>query len=168
MWVARGRQGAAQKPGGSPICRTYHTTAGGNITCTAPWTVGWGSREWAGWSAALSQRPESRFRRQTALRTGQSGVAVTSPLSLSHNGRPALTNSTRSVEPPKASLWSEDGDDAATLQLLRPVSRPPQPVQLAHSLRASDEPPEAPASQSSSASYASPRLPCGVLPLLLH
>ena len=72
---------------------------------------------------------------------------MTSPLSLSHNGRPALTNSTRSVEPPKASLWSEDGDDAATLQLLRPVSRPPQPVQLAHSLRASDEPPEAPASQ---------------------
>ena len=101
---------------------------------------------------------------QTALRTGQSGVAVTSPLSPSHNGRPALTNSTRSVEPPKASLWSKDADDAAALQLLRPVSRPPQPLQLAHSQRASDEPPEAPASQSSSASYASPRLPCGVLP----
>ena len=45
---------------------------------------------------------------------------MTSPLSLSHNGRPALTNSTRSVEPPKASLWSKDGDDAAALQLLRP------------------------------------------------
>ena len=43
------------------------------------------------------------------------------------------------------------------------VSRPPQPLQLAHSQRASDEPPEAPASQSSSASYASPRLPCGPL-----
>ena len=88
---------------------------------------------------------------------------MTQPLSPSHKARPPLTNAMRSVEPPKASLCSEDGDDDAALQLLRPVSRPPQPVQLAHSLRASDEPPEAPASQSSSASYASPRLPCGPL-----
>ena len=60
---------------------------------------------------------------------------MTQPLSPSHKARPALTNATRSVEPPKASLWSEVGDDAAALQLLRPVSRPPQPVQIAHSLK---------------------------------
>ena len=163
MWVARGRQGAAQKPGGSPICRTYHTTAGGNITCTAPCTAGLGSREWAGLPAALSQRPESRFHYQTALRTGQSEVAVTQPLSPSHKS--AATSHKRDAQrrAAKSEPLVQDGDDDAALQLLRPVSRPPQPLQLAHSLRASDEPPEAPASQSSSASYASPRLPCGVL-----
>ena len=72
---------------------------------------------------------------------------MTQPLSPSHKARPPLTNATRSVEPPKASFRSEDGDDDDALQQLRPVSRPPQPLQLAHSLRASDEPPEAPASQ---------------------
>ena len=165
MWVARGRQVAAQKPGGAPICRTYQTTAGGEITQRVTWTAGWGSREWAGWPAALSQRSKSRFRSShTALWTGRSEVAVTSPLSPSHERRPALTNAARSVEPPKSSSWSEGGDDAAALQLQRPVSRRPQPLQSAHSQRASDEPPGASASQSSSASYASPRLPYRTLP----
>ena len=121
---------------------------------------GWLGLSGVGWLAGC---PEPAIRKPipvtTVLRMGQSGVAVTSPLSPSHARRPALTNAARSVEPPKSSSWSEGGDDDAALQLQRPVSRRPQPLQSAHSQRASDEPPVAPASQSSSASYASPRLP---------
>ena len=163
MWVARGRQVAAQKPGGAPICRTYQTTAGGEITRRAPWTAGYRAREGAGWSAALGQRPRGLFHSFTALSTGQSEEVVTAPLSPSHARRPALTKAARSVKPLEKRSCDEGGDDAAALQLQHPVSRRPQPLQSAHSQRASDEPPVALASQSSSASYASPRLPCGVL-----
>ena len=158
MWVARGRQGAAQKPGGSPICRTYHTTAVGEITCTAPWTAGCGSREWAGWPAALSQRPRGLVHSFTALSTGQSEEVVTAPLSPSHARPPALTKAARSVKPLEKRSCDEGGDDDAALQLQHPVLRRPQPLTSAHSQRASAEPPGASASQSSSASYASPRL----------
>ena len=123
---------------------------------------GWLGLSGVGW---LTGCPEPAIRKlipvTTAQRTGQSRVAVTQPLSPSHKARPPLTNATRSIEPPKSSSWSEGGDDAAALQLQQPLSRRPQPLQSAHSQRASDEPPVAPASQSSSASYASPRLPFG-------
>ena len=125
---------------------------------------GWLGLSGVGW---LTGCPEPAIRKlipvTTAQRTGQSRVAVTQPLSPSHKARPPLTNATRSIEPPKSSSWSEGGDDAAALQLQQPLSRRPQPLQSAHSQRASDEPPGASASQSSSASYASPRLPCGPL-----
>ena len=76
---------------------------------------------------------------------------------------PDLNTSAPGGDLPKSSSWGQGGDDAAALQPQRPVLRRPQPVQIAHSQKRSDEPPEAPASQSSSASYASPRLPYRIL-----
>ena len=136
--------------GGNHLHRTMH---------------GWLGLSGVGWLAGCPEpTPRGLVHSFTALSTGQSEEVVTAPLSPSHARRPALTKAARSVKPLEKRSCDEGGDDAAALQLQQPVSRRPQPLQSAHSQRASDEPPGASASQSSSASYASPRLPYRTLP----